>query len=125
MVLHMHSVFLTHFLKDKLYKSQHAYIPGKGTTTAWKDLLNKVDNYKYIYEIDLKQCFPNIQGEWITYELGKMGVPEEYVNYLEGLNHSTAKNTDEYVERRKKDASEKLERDGIRGVRPYLPETYP
>ena len=82
---------LTSCLKDKIVSSQHAYIPGKGTTTAWEDLLNKVEKYKYIYEIDLKQCFPNIQGKYITEELRELGVPFEYYSRLEGMNRSVPK----------------------------------
>jgi len=59
----MHSNFITYFVKDKMKENQHAYLPGRGTKTAWADLLKKSEKYKYIYEIDLKGCFDNIAGE--------------------------------------------------------------
>lgn len=77
------------FLADKITDSQHAYLPGRGTLSAWEMLLNKIQKYKYIYEIDLKQCFPSIRGEYISDELENLGVPEEYINYIEMINRST------------------------------------
>ena len=51
--------------------------------------MNKVEKYKYIYEIDLEQCFSNIRGEYISHEFEEMGVPEKYIKFIEKLNRST------------------------------------
>jgi len=40
--------------------SQHGFVPNRGTLTAWKDIFLKVVKAPYIYETDLKQCFPSI-----------------------------------------------------------------
>jgi len=55
---------LVEILRDKIPSSQHAYLPGKGTKTAWTSVLEKIDKYKYIYETDLKAFFDtvNIHG---------------------------------------------------------------
>jgi hypothetical protein len=62
LVLHMWNNFLTMFLNEYLGDNQHAYRPRRGALTAWKDVFSKIDKYDYIYEIDLKQCFPSIQA---------------------------------------------------------------
>lgn len=55
-----------------------------------------------MYEIDLKQCFPNIQGEYVTEELLKMGVPRGYCCYLEEINRSTPNPiTEDQIEKQK------------------------
>jgi len=52
--------FLYIYVKDQFLDSQHGFLPGKGSLTAWQDLLGKIEKYPYIYEFDLKQCFPTI-----------------------------------------------------------------
>jgi hypothetical protein len=41
-------------------ETQHGFVPGRGTMTAWKEILMKTIKSPNIYEIDLKQCFPSI-----------------------------------------------------------------
>lgn len=59
-VLHLINGFFVEILKSSLISTQHAYIPGKGTMTAWREVITKVMNYKYIYETDLKGFFDNV-----------------------------------------------------------------
>lgn len=59
-VLHLINGFFVEILKSSLISTQHAYVPGKGTMTAWKEVIAKVMNYKYIYETDLKGFFDNV-----------------------------------------------------------------
>lgn len=89
--LHMWCNFLTFFLTPTISKRQHAFIPRKGTLTAWTSLVEKIPKYRYIYEIDLKGCFDNIQSEYVSHELEKLGVPPRYIYYLENLNRCTPK----------------------------------
>jgi RNA-directed DNA polymerase len=52
--------FLYIFVEDYFLEDPHGFIPGKGTLTAWTRVLEITENYKYVYEFDLKQCFPSI-----------------------------------------------------------------
>lgn len=88
-VLHMWNNFLTHFLDEYLGERQHAYRPKRGTLTAWKSLVTKISKYKYIYEIDLRNCFGEIQGQFVTDILMKLGMPPGDCYYLENLNRCT------------------------------------
>lgn len=39
---------------------QHGFRPGRGTKTAWSEVLSKVIKYRYVYEFDLKGFFSNV-----------------------------------------------------------------
>lgn len=39
---------------------QHAYLPGKGTKSAWEVILKSTIKRRYIYEFDLNQFFPSV-----------------------------------------------------------------
>jgi hypothetical protein len=58
--LHMINNFIHMYVKDYLLPSQHGFIPGRGTLTAWKDIMTKVLDKPFIYECDLKQFFPSV-----------------------------------------------------------------
>jgi retron-type reverse transcriptase len=45
---------------------QHGFVPGRGTMTAWMDILKNVLNSKFIYETDLKGFFDNISTATIN-----------------------------------------------------------
>lgn len=40
--------------------SQHAYLPGRGVHTAWREVLENEKKYSHIYEFDLKGFFDNV-----------------------------------------------------------------
>lgn len=86
LVLHMWSNFLGQFLRGKLGESQHAYQPLRGTLSAWKELSKNLKEWDFVYEIDLKQCFPSINAAWITEKLEGFGMPPRMFYYLENLN---------------------------------------
>jgi len=58
--LHLINGFFIEILKGGLLKSQHAYIPQKGTMTAWREVISKIQKYDFIYETDLKGFFDNV-----------------------------------------------------------------
>jgi len=91
-ILHMYQNMLQIFLKTRITNRQHGFQPGKGTLTAWKDLLNKIHNYKYVYEIDLKQCFPSIRMDFILSELKLAGMPKFAQEKFRNLCLSTPTN---------------------------------
>lgn len=80
--------FLYIFLEDYFLKSQHGFIPGRGTLSAWIDLLKKIHNYKYIYEFDLKQFFPSVNVHEISRILRNLQVPSDFNKFLELINTS-------------------------------------
>lgn len=91
LVLHMWNNFLTMFLDSYLGDRQHAYRPNRGCLTAWRDLVGKVNEYNFIYEVDLKGCFDNIQSQHVTDILMKLGMPPGPAYYLENINRCTPK----------------------------------
>lgn len=47
-------------LTNEIPAYQHAYQPGKGTTSAWQEVIGKVLPAKYIWEFDLRKFFDSI-----------------------------------------------------------------
>jgi hypothetical protein len=108
--LHMLSNFMTMFTEGAILPTQHAYQPGKGTTTAMSDVLERVKKYKYIYEVDFKGCFPSINIHGIIDKLLELGMEPEQVMYMERLNLSSPKKAkyemmDEWAEDAKRKAN--------------------
>jgi hypothetical protein len=68
--------------------SQHAYLPGKGVHTAWKELLNYKD-YPWIYEFDLHGFFDEVNLDYIYKEMWqRLGLPKDYCAFLRKMNRS-------------------------------------
>lgn len=86
-VLHMWNNMIQIMLEKKLLPTQHGFIPGRGTGTAWRALLKLVNKHKYIYEADLKQFFPSVNTEAITKSLiTKVGMPKKLAEMFEQIN---------------------------------------
>jgi hypothetical protein len=89
--LHMYSNFLTFFLKNH-FKHQHAFLPGYGTLTAWKEIFLRDLHLKpFIKEWDFEKYFDQIHSNRITEELLKLGIPKKVVYFLENINRSNIK----------------------------------
>jgi hypothetical protein len=58
--LHMLNNMIVLWFEDEMLPTQHAYLPGKGTKTAWQQIILEVIKAKNIYETDLKGFFDNI-----------------------------------------------------------------
>lgn len=58
--LHLINGFFVEILKNKLLPSQHAYTPIKGTMSAWREVITKIQKYKNVYETDLKGFFNEV-----------------------------------------------------------------
>lgn len=58
--LHTWNQFFMIFLSEKLPLSQHGFFSGRGTKTAWEELLSNVIHQKDIVEFDLKGFFPSV-----------------------------------------------------------------
>jgi len=59
-VLHLMNGFFVEILRSQLLSCQHAYIPQKGTMSAWREVIGKCVSSKFIYETDLKGFFPEV-----------------------------------------------------------------
>jgi len=85
-ISHMMNNMLTIFLKPHLLESQHGFIPGRGTLTAWREIFQKVLQAPFIYECDLKQFFPSVHVNRITECLFDLGLPKKMGYWLENIN---------------------------------------
>lgn len=74
----------------ELKDSQHGFRPKRGTLTAWKAMFTKVIFAPFMYEIDLKQCFPSISLPKL-YELliTKHGMSPKVAELFIRLNEGT------------------------------------
>jgi len=88
-LLQMYQNFLYIFLEDKFLDSQHGFIPNKGTLTAWKDLIEKIDHYKYIYEYDLRNYFEEIDIDMLTIRLKQAKIPHDEVYWIKSIISNT------------------------------------
>lgn len=91
--LHMINQLLVKFLDDRneIHPSQHGFRPGRGTLTAWREVLNKVILARDIFEFDLKQFFDKVNLDAISACLLKKGVPVNLVRQLYYLNCSACR----------------------------------
>jgi len=87
--LHMLNNFLFQFMRSYLLSSQHGFIKGRGTLTAWAEVFQKVIQHKYIWECDLAQFFPSVSHLALINPLLRMDVPEWVINWIDNLNCST------------------------------------
>lgn len=78
--------FAQHFLKNKISNSQHAYMYGKGTLTAWTEIISKVISSENIFEFDLKGFFPSVDLLKLKPVMEKYGVPRDIANMIFALN---------------------------------------
>jgi len=58
--LHMLNNMLILWFENEMLPTQHAYLPGRGTKTAWQQVIQEVIKAKNIYETDLKGFFDNV-----------------------------------------------------------------
>jgi len=69
---------------------QHAFMAGRGTLTAWKQILGEAINKKFIFEFDLKQHFPSISLPKLHEILvNRHRFPVDVSYFLSAINYST------------------------------------
>lgn len=76
------------FILPGISDSQHGFQPGKGTMTAWREIISKVINSPDIYEFDLEKFFDQVNLNTILRRLGKLGAPKTLRGYIKGLLQS-------------------------------------
>lgn len=86
--LHMMNVILSFYYEatGRFRESQHGFRPGRGTTTAWKHILDKVIKAKDIYEFDLKGFFDSINLDYIAMQMTKDLIPHNIVKLFYYIN---------------------------------------
>jgi hypothetical protein len=86
--LHQINVILSFYFEasGRFHKAQHGFRPGKGTTTAWTEILDKVITSRDIYEFDLKSYFDKVNLDYISDILIKSHVPSNIVQLLYYIN---------------------------------------
>lgn len=87
--LHLINGFFVEILRGKLLTSQHAYIPCRGTMSAWREVVAKIHNYKYVYETDLKGFFNEVSVWKVVEILNKTG--SVYTDWIVSLCKSIPK----------------------------------
>jgi hypothetical protein len=78
------------WLEPYWQEQQHGYFPRKGTLTAWREIMKRI-NEPNIYEFDLKQFFPSVEIQYVSKMLEWMRTPKRWVVYIENLNKSKPK----------------------------------
>lgn len=91
--LHMINVVLSFYLEasGRFHESQHGFRPGRGTTSAWKHILENVINSRDIFEFDLRSFFDSVNLDYISNELIKAHVPYNIVQLLYYINTCACK----------------------------------
>jgi hypothetical protein len=68
---------------------QHAYVPGRGVHTAWRDILMRVDTVPNIYECDLTSFFDKVNLEWLRrVSVRDFRWPADVATWFQRLNRS-------------------------------------
>jgi len=72
--------------------NQHGFTPGRGTGTAWKALLERLEKSEYIYEFDLVNMFNELDLKYMRKELmEKYNYPKEVADWLQEMSQSIVK----------------------------------
>lgn len=74
-----------------MHPSQHAFYPGKGTETAWKEIHARIIDKQYIFEFDLKNIYDSVNLDYLKEFLIKTGMPKEIVDQLIAWSRTSPK----------------------------------
>lgn len=94
MYLWMWNFMLHFFLKDKINPSQHGHRPGRGSVTCWREILDNVNKYKYIYEFDYKKFHDLIGRKFLLQALLNFKFPKSVAIELVHLCSPYVRGTD-------------------------------
>ena len=90
-VLHMINNMNQILTEKHIGAHQHGFVPGRGTMTAWMDILKNVLNSKFIYETDLKGFFDNISTATINKFSGDFDIAPILKMWMFKINQSKPK----------------------------------
>jgi len=86
-LLHGLNNILLVWLSAYIHPSQHGFIPGRGTLTAWRDLSAKL-NYSNIYEFDLRKYFDSVNLTYLSRYLTITGIPRHITDQIISWNQA-------------------------------------
>lgn len=88
--LHMWNCLIVWWRQGK--DRNHAYFPGKGIHTAWRELLPKLMESSDVYEFDLKSFFPSVDISAIEkIMVDDLDIPKNIAQYLMDMHRSITK----------------------------------
>lgn len=92
--LYLHGLqqILQVYLRPYAHPSQHAYQTGKGTLTAWKDILSNVLKSPNIVEYDLTKYFDTINLDYLEELLTQLYLPPALVRHFISWSRSSPEN---------------------------------
>jgi hypothetical protein len=89
--MHMLNNMIQLYFEKDVLAHQHGFIPGRGTLSAWRDIISRALNARYIYETDLKGFFDNVSNHEITRILFSRGIPHEWSMWIRKIMNSVPK----------------------------------
>jgi Reverse transcriptase (RNA-dependent DNA polymerase) len=84
--LYIINLILSFFLDDFVSDKQHGHRKGKGVGSAWKDILDEMVHFRYIWEFDFADFHPSIPYDLIRESLIFFGVSPVWVERIMRLN---------------------------------------
>jgi len=75
-VLSLLTFFIVTAFDPLLPEWQHAYRPGKGTLSAWDEILRNVPKAKFVWEFDIKGFFDNVRVDKVIKNMDGLLSPE-------------------------------------------------
>jgi retron-type reverse transcriptase len=90
--LHGLNNILLVWLSPYLHPSQHGFRPGRGTLTAWQELMRKT-NYNSIYEFDMTKFFDSVNLHYLEKILLITKIPKYAVDLIIRWNQTLPSNS--------------------------------
>jgi len=90
-LLHGLNNVLVVWLSPYTHPSQHGFLPGRGTLTAWSQLLKKTQA-RSIHEFDMSKFFDSVNLHYLKKILEISGIPTVIVNYIIKWNQTLPSN---------------------------------
>jgi len=91
--LHGLQLILHVWLSPYRHPSQHGFMKGKGTDTAWLQVHTDLLNSGNIYEFDLKKFFDSVNLDYLREILSCFGLPTPLLNHIIRWNRTFGENT--------------------------------
>jgi hypothetical protein len=106
--LYLHSIqhILQVWLSPFSHPSQHGFMPGRGTLSAWKVVATEVIKSPDIFEYDLKKFFDTINLDYLSDIMRKLLIPESLTRNIILWNRTKSENDQSTLTW--KDSNEKL-----------------
>ena len=84
---HMLNNGLVYLLRPEIEEENHGFLRGKGTLTAWKEILEgNLMNYEHIVQLDVSSGFPNLHKGYVEkYLLQSKKLPSSLINHIMDL----------------------------------------